>query len=635
MYKYIFVFATAFAFSFAKIYAQNYSVVSITDSLKDGANCVVRDYTKEIELQSINSKVERIKKVITVLDKEGENMAYLLVPYDKNSTVNIEKILLYDRNGKQIRKVKQSEIEDSPGYSEYTLYSDNRIKFFKPDYAEYPYSIEYDYVIVSTNNISYGCWSPIDKYNISVEHARLTLRYPIDIKINKKEINTPVQSSGILKNNIMFMTWDLNNLRALEKEPFDISAAERVPCIYLMPAELVYDNYKGAVNDWCDYGKWINNLFNGRDELSDMEKLKVKTLLKNISDTLELVKTLYKYMQENTRYVFIKLGIGGFQPFDAKTVSATGYGDCKALSNYMHSLLKFAGIKSYPTLVSSGRYIVPIFTDFPNFQQFDHVILCVPFKKDTTWLECTNQKIPFGFLGDNTDDRDVLLITENGGKFAHTKRYDSEDNLRICSSYFDIDPNGMATCSIKTGYHGLQYDDIFELLCLSYDEQKKWLYNYSTLPSVQISAFSINDNKKPLPVATINESLISKNYCSFSGSYIILPLNLINSQKPIQKMLKSRLSDVIIERSYIDYDTLVYKIPPNFKFESVPSEKFINSKFGNYSYSIKINGNKIFYIRTFSINQGRYKPSEYKDLYEFILSVSKADNIKVILTKGA
>lgn len=551
-------YAIMLIFFTSSVYAQNYSADLIPDSLKENAHCIVRDYTREIELKSNNSGVERIRKGYTIFDKEGENNACLLIPYDKNSNVNINQITIFDNKGKRLKYVKQSEIEDYPGYSSSELFSENRIKFFKPVQAGYPYTIEYDYEITLTNIISFACWRPFSNYNISTQHASLTLIHPENIVINKKQIKVSLKSSEVNKNQRV-EKWELNNIKSIEEEPFDISLAERIPCVYLMPDILIYNKYEGSANNWKEFGKWINDLYKGRDQLSDAEKLKIEALLKEKPDTLDRIRTLYRYMQENTRYVAITLGIGGFQPFDAKTVFETGFGDCKALSNYMNSLLKLIGVKSYPALVASGSYKVPVFLDFPNFQQFNHVILCIPNNKDTIWLECTDQKIPFGFLGDFTDDRDLLLITENGGQFAHTHRYDSEDNLRICKSDIKIDSTGSASFTSETIFQGLQYDNLSSVLSSNYEEQKKWLYSNTTLPSLQISKFSIERIIKSLPFARISESSVSKNYCSFSGKYILMPLNLLNTQKPVQKMLKSRFSDVLINRSFIDYDTLVYQ----------------------------------------------------------------------------
>jgi hypothetical protein len=400
-----------------------------------------------------------------------------------------------------------------------------------------------------------------------------------------------------------------------------------------MPAVLKYDKNVGTSDNWKNYGAWVKSLYAEKDILPAEAKIKISSVINNIPDTLLRIKALYDYLQQNTRYVAIALGIGGYQPFDAETVYRTGYGDCKALSNYMSAMLKLTGVKSYPTLVSSGRYIEPVFADFPNFGQFDHVILCVPFRHDTIWLECTSQQIPFGFLGDFTDDRQVLLITDNGGVFAHTPSYDAAENSMKCISYLSIDSSGMAKCSTKTVVKGLQYDAFSSFLISNIDDQKKWYYKNSALPSMQISDFYVRNDKSTHPSATIEVSLSSQNYASFSGKYILLPINLINNQKPIQKMLKSRKSDVIIERAFTDYDSLVYRLPVNYKPESVPKGMELRTNFGKYSYYVRLDGNKLIYVRNCTLNQGRYKPYQYNELYDFILAISKADNLKVLLTK--
>lgn len=619
-------------FCITEMKAQDYSANLIPDSLKANAHYVIRDNTQEIQLKSGNSGTVNVKMVMTILDKEGESMAYLSVPYDKNSTVNIKQIVLYDSNGKKIKNVKQSDISDSPAYSSSELFSDSRVKYYKPNNPVFPYTVLYEYEVTLKNIISLGCWRPFGSYNVSTQHASLRLIYPSNVRINRKEINVPPAKSEH-QANVNTEAWQLDNLVAMEDEPFNISLSEIIPCVYLMPSSLIYDKFEGLANTWEEYGSWMYSLYQGRDIITDPEKVKISALLNGITDTVERIKRLYKYVQENTRYVNISLGIGGYQPFDAKTVFETGYGDCKALTNYMYSLLKLIGIKSYPAIVSSGRYKESIFTDFPNFQQFDHVILCVPGKSDTLWLECTDQKIPFGFIGDFTDDRDVLLITDKGGKFAHTRRYVLNENIRSCRSEFSIDTTGTATCSLKTIYRGLQYDIITSLLNSNSDEQKKWLYSNSTLPSLQIKSFAVKDFKGTVPVARIDESEVSKNYCSFSGNYMLLPLNLLNSQDAIQKMLKPRYTDIIISRSAVDYDTLIYTIPKNYRSESIPAGTTISSKFGSYTWSVTAEENKITCIRKFTLLEGRYKPSFYKELYDFILAVSKADNSKIILSK--
>ncbi len=631
MYLRIIIALLLFQFINTENIAQ-YRVSEIPANLTDNAHSVIREYYRHLEVKSVNTSTEKVKIVITIFDKLGEESSILALSYDKNSSITINKIVYYDANGEKLKSAKSTEIQDHPYSSNSELFSDGRIKYFSPKNSIYPYSIEYDYIIDSKNDISYGCWRPVRNFNTSLQHAKLVLIHPSKQKINCREYGIVNKKSETLKNQNS-ITWELENIEAYEDEPFNVALSERVPQVYLMPDIFLYDEYEGSSSDWKAFGKWIFKLYENKNVLPVNVTEKIQELVAEEKDTLTRIRKVYEYMQMNTRYVAISLGIGGFQPADAESVSRTGYGECKALSNYTSALLNCIGIKSYPALVASGNYQVPIYKDFPNFQQFDHVILCVPVKEDTIWLECTNSRIPFGFLGDFTDDRSALLITEQGGVFAHTSVYDENDNKRTCVSSITINSQGSADIKTETKYYGLQYNDIREMLESESAEQKKWLNQNSKLPAYSINPFSIKENRSLEPEAIITENALSKDYCNLSGNYLVLPLNKINQQEPVRKMLKKRLSDIIINRSFTDYDTLTITYPENMVIESLPAEKNLFSEFGEYRSSVEQVDNTLVYKRSFKIKKGKYEPEKYTTFYNFILDISKADNTKVLLQK--
>jgi hypothetical protein len=626
-----FCVATIALVSFTCLKGQVYPVSDIPDSLRKNAHAVIRDYEVTIDLKSSNSYVQKTRKAISVFDEEGEKKAYLGVNYDKDSQVDIKQISVFDRDGKRY-KSRQPAVADYAAFSSYEVFSDHRVKFYQPAFPDFPYTVEYNYEEKRTDILSLGYWKPVSDYDISLQHASLKLNYPANVVVNKKEVNIKC-SSSVTKDGINTEFWELRNTKAIEDEPFDTDITERVPCVYLMPLVLSNGKYTGKADSWENYGKWIYDLYKGRDALTPEDSAKVLALTGEVPDVQGKIKALYRYLQENTRYVAVTLGLGGYQPFDAVTVRKTGYGDCKALSNYLYALLKAAGIESYPAIISAGKFRLPVFNDFPNFSQFNHVILCVPGNNDTTWLECTDQKIPFGFLGSFTDDRKALLITGQGGKFAHTSRYDPTENYRISRSEFVIDSTGAAICRTDMKFGGLQYDDLTSFLRSGADDQKKWLYSNSSLPSFQLKAFSVSENKVQQPSAAISETMVSRNYCSQSGNYTILPLNLVNAQKPVQRMVGERHSDVIINSSFVDGDTIVFKLQGKFVIESLPKGTEISSVFGKYTSSLAANGDIITFTRKFEVKEGRYKASTYKEFYDFVMSAAKADNSKAILVR--
>src|SRR5690606_16477195 len=168
----------------------------------------------------------------------------------------------------------------------------------------------------------------------------------------------------------------------------------------------------GKVTNWRDFGRGVQDgLLKGKQDLPAATIEKAKQIASQFDHTRDKPTVLYKYMQDKTRYVRVPIGICRFKPFAASYVDRLAYGDCKALVNYMQALLAAVDIPSLYCVVEAGNQKVSLDEPFANAVDGNHIILCVPFENDTTWLECTSNKSPFGYLGDFTDDRLVLACT--------------------------------------------------------------------------------------------------------------------------------------------------------------------------------------------------------------------------------
>lgn len=242
----------------------------------------------------------------------------------------------------------------------------------------------------------------------------------------------------------------------------------------------------------------------------------------------EKARILYQYMQNKTRYISIQVGIGGLQPFSAQEVDKTGYGDCKALVNYMQSLLNVVNIPSYYCIVEAGNTKSDVDIDFANVSDGNHIILALPFANDTTWLECTSQKLPFGYLGDFTDDRLVLAVTPEGGKVLRTPTYPYNDNLQKRTAQLTIDKDGSITGNVSTQFSGTQYSNHFGAMFLTGNEQLKELSEYYDIDNIYFQQIKYNKLELDTPALEENLSIFVKNYAVHSGDKMILHPNMFN-----------------------------------------------------------------------------------------------------------
>ncbi len=633
-YKAIVFFAFIISFySISFTQEAEYKVSDIPDVLKKNAKAVIRKNEVEIIVKSSKGAVMNVTFAITVLNENGIDNCYFVQYYDKFIKVNSIKAIVYDANGKKIRRIPGDEIIDHSAISGYSIYEDNRVKLIDPRVRTVPFTFEYSFSINFNGLLHFPEWSYYDDYNVSVESESMKVVVPKSYKFRYLERNLTKNDLCKLENdeNTTYF-WKAENLPALKEEPYSLPLEEYTPVVYMAPSDFEINNYSGNCETWKNFGIWIKQLNKDRDDLPIETQKQVKELVKDMENDFDKIQAIYSYLQNKTRYVSIQVGIGGWQPFEASVVDKMSYGDCKALTNYMKSLLDVVGIKSNYCLVRAGADASNMIKDFSS-TQFNHAFLCIPAKEDTVWLECTSQILPCGYIGTFTDDRDVLLIDVDGGKVVHTKVYSAEDNVKSSKIFVDLYNDGNAAVNASIKYKGLFYDDIIRLILSDDADKKKQLYNRIKISNFELINFSHEVIKDQIPLVKENLDLLVRNLGTFMGDRMMLNLNLMNKKSEIPKRISDRKSDIFIRRSRTEIDTIVYKIPALFTVNKVPSPIEISSKFGVYKMQAELADNKLYYIRSFTVDKGIYPATDYEKFVTFYESILNEDLTKIILTK--
>ena len=610
-----------------------YDVTKIPAQLIKNANIVKRNEELFIQINNIGSATITTKYVITILNEAGDDAAEFAEWYSKLVAIKNLVGSLYNASGKKIKSLKNGDVSDLSGTSDGTIADDGRVKQHNFNCKIYPYTIAYECTIKYNGILWFPHWQPITTEKMAVEKSVLKVQAPADYVLRYKTFNYKTAPIITTDKDTKLYTWVVNNEEAMQYEQFQPMLYQVTTAVFLAPADFEIQDYKGTMKDWSDFGKFFYNLNLNRDVLPDGIKTKVHVLTDALKTDKEKVKVLYEYLQANTRYVSIQLGIGGWQTFDAKYVSSNGYGDCKALSNYMYALLKEAGIKSYYTLIKAGDNKNYFIEDFPS-NQFNHIIVCVPGQKDTTWLECTSQTLAAGYLSGFTSDRPALLVDENGGKLVHTTKYTKDDNVQIRKVQATIDEEGNFIAQVNTKFTALQQDDLHGMInALSKKKTEEYLKEIINLPSYDLINFDYKENKSNLPTIIENISLSAHNYATINGKRLFISPNMFNKNNTKLKNVSTRKYDMELPMGYTDIDTVVLDMPKGYVIESMPDPINWQNKFGTYKATVLQVGTAIHYVRYSQRIGGVYPATDALLLSEYFDKIFKADRVKIVMVK--
>ncbi len=625
------------AFLVAKtIYPQDldYNISRIDQNLLTGAEAVVRLNKMHVELASKRNMRVAHKRVVTILNEKGNRHSQAFVNYDKGMSVKNAMAIIYNQGGEVIEKIRQKDFVDISAVESGTLYSDSRVLYMSYLPIEYPYTIEFSYNLVTDNTGIIPSWYFIDDYLVSTERSEFTIAFSsLELKpaIKEKNLDDMLYEFEETESSLSYSAY---NIPLIKNEELSPALKKIVPCIKVRPVNFHYEGFDGSIDSWKDAGDWMrHNILKNQDELDPETVQMAQKLVEGVRDDLEKAKIIYRYVQENTRYISVQVGIGGLKPTSAIEVNNLKYGDCKGLSNYTQALLKAVGVESYYVHVEAGQDKFDFEDDFANLAAGNHVILAIPYNEKFYWIDCTSQTTPFGFIGDFTDDRKVLVIKPQGGELIRTVGYSNGDNLKKMKVNYAITKEGGLLGDVHVTSKGIRYDRHYLLETLPKKDVEEYYKEYwNNVNNVEVRKYSFKNDKNQI-VFEEEIKLAASKYASLSDNKMIFVVNAFNNSQFVPKRYRERKFPLEIQRGYVDEDVFEIQLPEGFVIDAMPVDRSLKAKFGSYNVSFSNKESRLTMRRRLQINKGTYPPEEYGAYRKFRRSVARFDNSKIILKK--
>ncbi len=465
---------------------------------------------------------------------------------------------------------------------------------------------------------------------LPLESSTFSLLKEDGIDITYKMTGADIEPEIKKVDDMTMYTWTLSNLPKIEPETMMPPLNE--VCVML---------HLSSIKDWDYVSKWYYDVSNPKTEVTYDVKLKIKELFEgkeNLSD-MEKVKVIYKYITEEIRYSSVPFRQTALVPQNpTKTIDAK-IGDCKDVSVLFVTMCKAVGLDAEVVLISNrenGENSLAL----PSIG-FEHVIGKIKLEGKTYFVELTSDVVPFGtFFGsakkafgleiNNYKKNDLIRVDPDSRPRNAVRRF---LNAKIKNSNLIIESKstkiGGPAASLRGTYRDLTADNQRKTLTKSISE------DYT---SVELLDLKFEDNLKDL-----------SDSVNYSYSYKVKnPFTEIKNMK----IMKFPWIDFVVagdvtsedERKYPialwrylntdeEYSRVELEIPDGLKVSEVPESVSLKSEFADYEVTYKLEGNKLIGIRKVEYKNDVVPAEKYQEFKKFYEQMVESDNRQIALEK--
>lgn len=315
-----------------------------------------------------------------------------------------------------------------------------------------------------------------------VLEASYTLSTPADYNYKWKLENIDIKPTEKKVGNRIVRNWTARDVSPLISEEGMIAPDDVAQQIKIANEKIAaFGDYPAckSIKTWEDMGRcWQEMIAKQQQETPAIKDVVAKIAAENKTET-DKVKAVWKYMNENVRYVGLERGLAGFIPLSAGVVCSKKYGDCKAVAGLISVLCRGLGLKADPILIGTRPQLGDLDVDLPGPFHFNHSIARVEADGKVYWLDATGRYTSFDTTQARNQGVHVVVGDPKKAFLDYIPIQPPEQNLSDAKVVLTPAADGSVTLEMErttTGdtaadyrYRSYAYDDV---------RWKKWIEEY-------------------------------------------------------------------------------------------------------------------------------------------------------------
>lgn len=601
------------------------------------------------------------RRIVKIFNEDGHHFRKIKIPYTQNADdVTIHHARTLKPNGTQVELEKRKIVRGitPSSYTEAGLTVDTRLMYFELPKVSDGCIIDYAYSTRNPRGAMKGeFWRQVYfQVDVPVQNYRLTTHVPKKTPLFYRVNGTSIEPTVTENNYSRTYTFEAKNVPVLRHEP-------------LMPAvsDFAYNISISTIGSWDKLIAWYATLIREQDRITQEIEAKTKEILIGALSRQEKIKRLYEFVATNIRYAGDERGIWGIKPYPAAKVLEGEWGDCKGKSTLLSTMLRVAGIDSYPVLISAGKAsgIVP---EIPSLAYFNHMILAVDGGKgkDLIWLDPTAQTCAFGDFPVSDQNRWTLIVNTDaptkdgiGVDTADTSIPDQEkldgEKVKGLLYAFQKSPALPADSNVrhtKTHVkvkkdlsvevtHELRVSGDFNarlrarLLGVDYREERiRFLRSTLELDKrAKVEHFEISETKQLGPELKIYLTWSCKEYLYKMGDQFILELPVI--EYPYSELLREEERDhpAVLGKALTFEDQITVDAETPFVIEMVPEPQKLQTDVAEIHLDYTKSGQKAEMKQAIRFHAPKVEATQISNLTNVVRIASSQSTKRFILTQ--